>query len=298
MRKTGIILALALLCANTAFSETTTAAFLKLGSSARASGMGHAYSSVTGDINAIAYNPGGINWIKGREFSFSQARLADGMNYSFAGYGMALKKGVLGVSVNHLSNSAIEGRSADRRPTSGFSASDTAANLSYGMSVSGRLGFGLNIKYIKSEIADVGAVGFAFDLGGVYRAGIEGLNLGLSMQNIGSGMKFLDKSEPLPLTLRAGAGYSVFGNAVVSVEADRFVKEKKTVVGVGVEYGMFSGFSVRGGYLRGFSLDSLGKDGGFSGGVGLKARRFNLEYAVVPFGNLGDSQRLSLGMKF
>ncbi|MEA3307515.1 MAG: hypothetical protein U9Q34_07000 [Elusimicrobiota bacterium] len=99
--------------------------------------------------------------------------------------------------------------------------------MSYGRTVSNRLGLGINIKYIKSEISDISSKGYAFDIGGIYKSGIKGLNFGLSAQNIGPKMKFIDEGDSLPLTIRTGASYAVLGNINLSIEADRFVKEKK-----------------------------------------------------------------------
>ncbi|MEA3307516.1 MAG: hypothetical protein U9Q34_07005 [Elusimicrobiota bacterium] len=45
-------------------------------------------------------------------------------------------------------------------------------------------------------------------------------------------------------------------------------------------------------------MESLKTGTGISGGFSLMVNKFKFEYAVTPFGELGDSQRFSLGMKF
>ena len=197
-----------------------------------------------------------------------------------------------------LFRSGIEGRGANRELTNNFSANDMAINLSYARTISNRLGLGINIKYIKSEISDTNAKGYAFDIGGIYKTSLKGLNLGFSAQNIGSKMKFIDEGDSLPLTIRTGVSYAILGNVVLSMEADRFIKEKKTTVSAGVEYTVLNSLSVRTGYLKDLNMESLKMGTGISGGFGLMIRKFQFEYAVTPFGELGDSQRFTLGMSF
>ena len=59
MKKKRLLAAVVLLIAPAVvFAGGTTASFLKLGSGARAAGLGGAFTAVAGDINAIANNRG------------------------------------------------------------------------------------------------------------------------------------------------------------------------------------------------------------------------------------------------
>ena len=102
----------------------------------------------------------------------------------------------------------------------------------------------------------------------------------------------------MPLTIRTGVTYAILGNINLSMEADRFVKEKKTTLSAGVEYIVLSGLSLRTGYLKNLNMENIETGTGISGGFSLMVRKLKLEYAVTPFGELGDSQRFSMGMKF
>ncbi len=298
MKKSITLIFLIIISAQYSFAQNTTAAFLKLGSGAKALGLANAFVAASADINALAYNPAGINGIEQKELSFTHASLANNLNYSFTGYGMPFGNNIIGIGINYLSNTHIEGRGANRELTNNFSANDMAVNLSYGRTVSSRLGLGFNLKYIKSEISDISSKGYAFDLGGIYKTSIRGLNFGLSAQNIGSKMKFIDEGDSLPLTIRTGINYIALGNVVLSMEVDRFIKEKKTTMSAGVEYTVLNSLSLRTGYLKNLNMESLKTGNGLSGGFGLMIRKFKFEYAITPFGELGDSQRFSLGMKF
>ena len=298
MKKLITLIFLITVSAQYSFAQNTTAAFLKLGSGAKALGLANAFVAASADINALAYNPAGINGIAQKELSFTYANLANNLNYSFTGYGIPFGNSVIGIGVNYLSNTLIEGRGANRELTNNFGANDMAINLSYARIVSSSLGLGINIKYIKSEISDISSHGYAFDMGGIYKTNIKGLNFGLSAQNIGTKMKFMDEGDSLPLTIRTGITYAILGNINLSMEADRFVKEKKTTLSAGVEYIILSGLSLRTGYLKNLNMENIETGTGISGGFSLMVRKLKLEYAVTPFGELGDSQRFSMGMKF
>lgn len=282
------------------FAGGTTASFLKLGSGARATGLGGAYTAVSGEINAISYNPAGLANLKRSEAGFTRAELVEGVSYNFLGYSRPAAKGNIGLGVNYLGQAAIEGRGANREATGSFLASDTAINLAYARPVTSRAGVGLNFKYITSRIAGESATGWAVDAGWQYRTPVKGLGLGFAVQNLGPKLKFLDEGSALPLTASAGAGYMLLDNVLLSLDLSRQVNEKKTVFSFGSEYAVFNSLFMRAGYLANAvtSVTGIADAGGFKAGFGLKLKSFSLDYAVTPFGDIGKAHRLSLGAGF
>ncbi len=288
-----------LACATAAFAGGTTASFLKLGSGARAAGLGGAYTAVSGDINSISYNPAGLANLKNSAASFTRAELVEGVSYNFLGYSRPAVKGNIGLGVNYLGQASIEGRGANREATGSFQASDTAINLAYARPVTSRSGVGLNFKYITSRIAGESASGWAVDAGWQYKTPVNGLGLGFAVQNLGPEIKFLDEGSALPLTARAGARYALPANILLSLDISRQVNEKKTVFSLGSEYAVFNSLFMRAGYLASaVSAGSLADAGGLKAGFGFKLRNFNLDYAVAPFGDIGKAHRISLGAGF
>ena len=282
------------------FAGGTTASFLKLGSGARATGLGGAFTAVVDDINSISYNPAGLANLKKSEFGFTRAELVEGVSYNFLGYSKLVAKGSIGLGVNYLGQSSIEGRGANREATGGFRASDTAINLAYGRPLTARASLGLNFKYITSRIAGESANGWAVDAGWQYKMPVKGLSLGFAAQNIGPKIKFLEEGSSLPLTARAGAGYMLLDNVLLSFDVGRQINESKTVFSFGSEYAVFNSFFMRAGYLGNATAggSGLADAGGFKAGFGLKLKGFNLDYAVTPFGDIGKAHRISLGAGF
>ena len=282
------------------FAGGTTASFLKLGSGARATGLGGAFTAVVDDINSISYNPAGLANLKKSEFGFTRAELVEDVSYNFLGYSRPSAKGTLGLGVNYLSQSSIEGRGANREVSEKFGASDMAINLAYGRTLTARTNLGINFKYITSRIADETGNSWAVDAGWQYKMPVKGLSLGLAAQNLGPKMKFIDEGSNLPLTARVGIGYAIMDNVLLSFDVNRQVNEKKTVFSFGSEYMLFNSFSMRAGYLRNAVSggNNLSDSGGFKAGFGFKLSGFALDYAVSPFGDIGNAYRISLGANF
>jgi len=302
MKKANLFTAIIVLLSSTpaVFAAGTTASFLKLGAGARATGLGGAFTAVSDDINALSYNPAGLANLERSEMGFTRAELVEGVSYNFLGYSRPVAKGNIGLGVNYLSQSSMEGRGVNREVTGKFGASDTAINLAYGRPLTARTGLGVNFKYITSHIAGESANGWAVDAGCQYKAPVKGLSLGVAMQNLGPKMKFMDEGSSLPLAAKAGIGYAVLGNILLSFDVNRQINEKKTVFSFGSEYIVFNSFSMRAGYLKSAvsSGNGLVDAGGFKAGFGFRFRSFNLDYAVTPFGDIGKAHRISLGAGF
>jgi hypothetical protein len=302
MSRTGLFLSAIFLSGafSGAFANETTASFLKLGSGARATGLGGAFVAVSDDVNALSYNPAGLQNLKRNELGFTRAELVEGVSYNFLGYSFPAAKGSIGLGVNYLGQSSIEARGANREASGKFGASDMAVNLAYGGMFTARTGLGVNLKYITSRIADETAAGWAVDAGWQYKTPVKGLGLGLAVQNLGPEMKFIDEGSPLPLTTRIGAGYMLLDSVLLAFDINRRIAEKKTVFCLGTEYALFGGLFMRAGYLKNAASGNANPadSGGLKAGFGLKFGGFHLDYAMSPFGDIGKAHQISLGAGF
>ncbi len=284
-----------------------TAAFLKIGVGARALGMGGAYTAIARDVNAIAWNPAGLSYLPNRGLGVTHAELTANTRYDFLGYAHPTQYGTFAAAGAYLSQGAIEGRDAQGRPIGKFQAADSAISMGYALKLSGGMRLGGNVKYIKSSIADVSAQSYALDFGSQYE--IQGMRgpgvpmVGLAVQNLGPGMKFLDQSSVLPLTLVTGLGYRLPVGLIVALDFKHRPYGRSNEVNVGTEYGLFSNFALRAGYgsagvVNAASGGALSAINGFAAGFGLNAFGYSLDYSMTPFGELGKVQRFSLGARF
>lgn len=298
------LLALLLLLPLQSFCQET-AAFLKIGVGARALGMGGAYTAMANDVNSMAWNPAGLASFTKQELGATHAELAADTRYDFLGYARPTRMGTIGAAAAYLSQGALEGRDENGKPMGGYSASDQAVNLSFASRFMETASLGASVKYIRSSIANVSAQTYAVDLGGQYALGFIGPGvpmLALAVQNMGPGMKFLDQTSQLPLTMAAGIAYRMPMGFVVAMDFKNRPYSHTSEFCVGSEYAMFSNFTLRSGYNSAKAYNSatngIAALNGIATGLGLKFYGYNLDYAFTPFGELGNAQRLSLGTRF
>lgn len=321
MRKTALV-GLAALVLASAFAErgecfgsgdkgTSGAAFLKIAPSARPAGMGEAFAGVADDINAMYYNPAGLGTLKRVEVTGSHSALFQDMSYDYAALSVPLLAwqkdqrpknlyGTLGFSVANLSVSNIERRSVNETdaPSDTFGSSDFAYSLTYGLAVPDTgLSLGVTAKYIDQQIDTVKATAFGMDVGALYRTGRAGFAAGV--RNAGTQSKFVAQADSIPLTLFTGVGYKLSDDWIGSVELDQ-PRDNSVILGLGTEYRHDFGDKIVG--AARFGYNSRNTDaGGFSGlsfGLGLGYSNFAFDFALVPFGDLGNTYKYSLGVKF
>lgn len=275
------------------------ASFLKIGVGARALAMGEAVTATADGVEAVAWNPAGLAGMPSREFGFTRVAMGQDTRYDFFGVAQPTRVGTFGAAVRHLGQGRIDGRDAAGKPTGGFTASDTAADLAYGVSASPGLRLGVGVKYITSSIAEARARSAAFDLGGLYRPGRVGPGVaqaGVAVRNLGSRMRFADESSPLPLILAAGVSYRLPADTTLALDYRYRPHAVSSDAGFGAEWkhGIAKGLA---GSLRGgadLSRRDLGGLAVLSLGAGLSWRAVETSFAWRPGGALGDSFVYSL----
>jgi hypothetical protein len=229
MMKTILTLALAGLLASPAAAQIrkaglTGAAFLKIGVGARAVALGSAYTTVTGDVSQMFWNPAGIALDKKRTqvtFSYNDW-IADLKHYALAASREFGEWGTLGVGVVGLGLSGIDntsGADRDKIPafmdpfytgfrdtgTGDYDYQDFALQLSWARHLTDRLALGATGKLISQSIDEVSASALAVDFGAIYRIGYRGARIGARINNLGSDLEFYHVGAPLPLIFSIGA---------------------------------------------------------------------------------------------
>jgi long-subunit fatty acid transport protein len=294
-----ILQALNVYCSN----MQSGAAFLKISPGAKPSGMGGAYSALSGDINCLYYNPAGIASITKSQIGAMHTEWVDDIRYDFAAGAFNLREGVLGVSATLLTMGEIEGRGANREVTGNFTAYDFAVQFSYAKSLNNNNTAGGSLKFIRQSIDDEIANGVAVDIG-LQRKVTGNLNLGISVRNLGPKMKFISEGYNLPLTFVSGVGLNL-GGITIAFDANYEVIDENLKFSLGTEYVPMQFLSLRGGYFLNAVKSSVDDDSdmfdpknGLGGGLGLNILDYNLDYAVVPYSELGTTQRISFQIGF
>ena len=300
-----------LLCSSLVFGfgndnvGTSGAAFLKIAPSARPAGMGEAFTGVADDVSAVYWNPAGLGALKTTELTGMHMQYFQNIQYEFAAFARPTAHGTWALSVANLHTDDIDRRTEDSdAPVGQFSASDSVYWLSYGRMLTSRLALGANLKYVRQSLDEATAQAWATDAGALYETGWRSLRLGASVQNVGTRVKFNNESDPLPLTFRLGASMpasqerKILKHTLLSTDL-LLPRDHEVGLALGTEYrralSPALAFSVRGGYRTDSDVDGLK---GVAAGGGMTFGRATVDFAWVPFGELGNSYRFGLHLKF
>jgi len=281
-------------------SERTGASFLKIPVGARPAGLGYGYVAIADDVNAIAWNPAGLSQLTKKEFSALYNQHFVGIEYGFTGFAFPTKLGTFGTSLIFLQTSKIESRDEKGNLTGSFIAQDSALSFAFGKEIKGS-SLGVNFKIIRQKIAEEVAKGVAIDLGLLHRFQVAGyeFQVGGTIQNLGPKMKFIEKPYNLPLTISAGFGLRILGTVLLVGSVNYQIYERKTKFDLGSEYWLGKTLALRGQYrVIDFDLSKQNKFLRFAGGLGFKISNYQLDYAFVPYAELGNTQRLSFRVRF
>ncbi|MFH1723551.1 MAG: PorV/PorQ family protein [Elusimicrobiota bacterium] len=297
---------------------TTAANFLKIGVAPRPVALGETFVGLADDVNALAYNPAGLAFLDRQEASFMHNRFFDGISQQWGAYAFpSARWGTFGVGFNVLQVDPFESYDEFDRPTGEVSASDMATLVGWAMEVgeSRALALGASGKYIRQRLSGYRAGAGAIDLGALWRsgAGKGGLDgewrLGAGLRNIGTNVKFIDESFPLPLSGHLGASYGAplphpFSEMRWIVAADAgFPNDRDPYFSGGLEFIPIKDMAIRVGYRN--NQDS---GAGVSAGLGFRALHrgfvgkwwpdFEIDYAFVDFGRLEQTHRFGMTFRF
>ncbi len=236
-----------------------------------------------------------------KELAFTHSEWLVDSHFDYLSYAQPTRLGTFGASATRLDFGTFEGRSDTRLQTGNFGADDTAFGLSYAHGVGDDIGVGASVKFIREHIDNDHASSYALDFGSVGRIPGKPIWIGASVLNIGPDTRFLDQSDPLPLTLAVGAAYEYSRRLKLMLDVKHQPNDQTTGASTGIEYAPVDALSVRAGYQ--LPLNSNADAGKWDlsnvrGGIGLKFWRLRLDYALVSIENLGLTHWFTLSMSF
>ena len=263
--------------------------------------MGEAFTAAADDVDALYWNPAGLNYIKRLQQTFGHNSWIDGLNTEHAAF--AVRRGtasVIGAGIGFLNSGDIERGNKYGYTEGYYSASDLALLFSYARRLNPRLAAGGNFKIIRERIESAGAQAYAIDAGAIYELSPK-LKLGATLKNLGTGLTLEKTSCPLPLGLRAGAALEVSKNLLLTSDISLPFDDSPGLY-FGAEYIYPSPvkgarLALRGG-LKTPTMGYLGALSALALGFGVESGAIGVDYALTPYGDLGLVHRLSLKIKF
>ncbi|MBI3293023.1 MAG: PorV/PorQ family protein [Elusimicrobia bacterium] len=283
---------------------TSTANFLKLGVGGRAVAMGEAQVALSNDVLSTYWNPAGLGHLRTPEAAFMHNESVQDTRYEYLAYAHPLPSGgTLGGSLSLLTIRDIQGFDVQDRNTGDLRANDLLGTVAWGQRWDTPeawwqgVSLGTSLKYLRKVLDQDTASTVMADLGAQYElphTRWQGLTVGLAVQHVGPGLKFVQERSPLPRTLRVGLGYDQLFNKRLSLALDA-VKPRDRGLSwqLGGEYRVAGLLAFRLGYRTQDDVSS-----GLHYGIGVGPDQFHVDYALVPFGELGLTHRVSILARF
>ena len=309
MKRTLLAAALALApAAALGASASNGAPVLRRPLSARAAGLGEAFAAVDGGADSLGSNPAGAASVKRPELLTTFTSGISDDAFGFLGYAHPTKAGVALAGLAYYDAGTFNAVDVNGAQTTVVAERDYVGTFGWAAPLGGGLAVGALAKVYRFTLAQsASATGFAGDAGARWASPLRGLSLGASLQNLGAGVKFESASDPLPLTARGGAAWTIespvegevtyYRGTRVLLTADAVkVRDEAATGATGAEFSLDMGggteISLRGSYV--FSSGN----GGPSFGFGLREGRFVGDYALLSKRDLGSVQNISLGVRF
>jgi hypothetical protein len=288
---------------------TEGASFLDIPVGAGPAALGSAYTALATNAYAPVWNPAGLGMLSGNEMAGQHVSYLESMHYEFLSFVHPFDKTQdsdthrgIGASIQYLGSGDItrtgvlaDGVTIDPNTTGTFSSYFAAYNLSYGQTLTDKLALGVTGKMIQAKIDDVTASAYAADLGALYKVN-EKSQLGASVVNAGTQLKFLSEGDSLPLAFKVGGAYEPTSHYLGTADVV-FPKNTVPSLHLGAQWRPLEAVSLRMGYKTD-TLNGLSPLAGFTAGLGLHFMGQEFAYAWAPYGDLGDAQYFSLLVRF
>jgi hypothetical protein len=198
---------------------TNAASELLIPVGARYIGMGGATAAGVAGIDAMYWNPAGLDRAAyTTSAQFSQMSYIADIDVTYAAIAAKFSGlGSIGLSFKTLAMGDIPITTEDAPDGTGalFSPSFITLGLTFSRALTDRVSVGATAKLISETLDRAGATGFAFDIGVQYQnlGDIEGLGIGVALRNLGPGMTYdgnglLLKADPLDVS-RSTSFYKV-----------------------------------------------------------------------------------------
>jgi hypothetical protein len=277
---------------------------LKIGMSARATGMGSAFTGVADDATSVFWNPGGLVNVKGNEVSLNHVTWAADTKLSTAiiAFNPRSIPGTFALSVRSFWMDPQLVRTAYNPEGTGetFDSGTTTFGLTYARFFTDKFSAGLTLNYIHMGLAEYSVNTGSLDFGIMYRIGIKDLKLGMAMQHLGGNFTFDERESKLPVLFKVGASFNAFRNEkqrlTLSLEFQH-PSDNVERANVGGEWGLNEMFFVRAGYNISYDSEKLAF--GFGAGIPTgETTKISADYSAVDMDALSYVHRFTVSVTY
>lgn len=267
------------------------------GASARALGMGSAYVGVADDSSALFWNPSGLGGLKNTELALHHNSWLAGIIQETLVLGLPMGGlGGFGVSGSYVNYGNLPGYDDNGAQVAEYSANRYGAALGWGKEVMPKVFAGASLKGAIQSVADATYSDVSLALGALW-VPLPELRLGLAYSNLGTQVAGYSQAADL----RAGGSYHWIlstTNQLLLAASGSFEPQGVSRLQVGAEDMVHSFLALRIGYQASLAETQIDGLTGLTAGLGAKYEGFGLDYAFLPYGDLGSTHRISLSYLF
>jgi hypothetical protein len=248
--------------------------FLKIGTSARAAGMGDAFAGVADDINAAFFNGAGLTHIKRLGYSVNYTKWLESTNlYSLAAaWNTGSSRGeVIGFTATMFKPKDMEETTILQPDGTGQTIlySDTAVGLLYAVKFTDKFSFSAKLNFVQEKIYTKTTSTVVFDLGSFFYTGFKSLRVAMSLRNFGPDKAADATKYFMPLYYNMAIASEVYGEKgkpfYVTLDAESaFAVDYEQRYLFGAEAWIHDQLALRAGYKYNYDLEQ------FSLGVGVR----------------------------
>ena len=299
MKKAVLVTALLLMAAVTGAQVNDSAGIifplLDIGIGARALAMGEAFTAAADDVSSVFWNPAGLVKVKAIEVEITYNKWFMDSYYQSLLAAFPLTIGTIGFDIFYMGGGMFE-----QREESGVLLPEYLYPYSFGNTVSlainttENMHTGIGVKMMYQNIGDSGYFGAAIDMGII--VDFKKVSAGMMIQNLGIAGEF-----DLPVNIKGGVSFKPLepgeNTLIFSMDVEAIINDTVAIM-AGAEYSYDDTVFARVGYKHKFTDLHIDGFSGLSFGAGLSAGLLRMQYAFVPYGDLGFTHRMSLVMNF
>lgn len=296
---------------------TAAVTFLKIGVGARAVAMGGAYVAMADDASATYWNPAGLVQIGKNEVVISHLDWLVDIDFEYIGYvhQVSARLGIGAfIAYLHLADMPVTTEYYPSGNGEYFSYNDLATGISAALKMTDRFSFGLTVKYVQENLAELRMSGIMLDFGTYYWTGYKTLRIAAAMRNFGADLQptgtyvrreagglsetaYQSFSPPTLFTLGAAMDVYRFKKHLLtaSMQMNHPMDDQENFV-FGAEYGFRNLVYLRGGYRANIDENRLTYGAGAL--FKLYGMRMKIDYSYAEFTHLTMTQQFTIGFEF
>lgn len=288
---------------------TNAFTFLSIDFNPRSAATANAFSTMREDIGSMLINPAGMAGVSQQKYTFNYTAYLLDINGGIVGYAYPLKGyGVLSAAITYLDYGTMQKTNNLAAATGAtFGAADFALTVGWSAELQENISYGVNLKYIHSQLESYGASAVALDFGALYKAPFEdNLYFAFAVLNLGSNFEYYAKTKAsLPTTMRFGVSKKLAHLPLeISLSLLDLNKSADTIgeyfkrFAIGGEFTLSESLRLRLGYDNALHSDLKTIDasqfGGLAGGVGIYYGKYRFDYTYSNYNLLGNTHRFGI----